>query len=93
MEFRKLCLSGSLTNRMPACNHARMDPITQTSEKDGLLSATSRNGKEPLQVRIPVGIKRAFKSQAALLGLEPNELFVKVWEHYERTRPTAPEEN
>lgn len=43
-------------------------------------------GKEPLQVRIPVTIKRAFKSQAALRGLEPNELFVEVWEHYERTR-------
>lgn len=70
-----------------------MNPINQTPETDSLLPATSRSGKEPLQVRIPVGIKRAFKSQAALLGLEPNELFVIVWEHYERTRPTAPEEN
>ena len=42
-------------------------------------------GKEPLQVRIPINIKRAFKSQAALRGMEPNELFVEVWDHYERT--------
>ena len=43
--------------------------------------------KEPLQVRIPVGIKRAFKSHAALRGMEPNALFVEVWEHYEQTSP------
>jgi hypothetical protein len=48
-------------------------------------------GKEPLQVRIPVAVKRAFKSAAALRGMEPNELFVEVWEHYERThRNDAP---
>lgn len=41
--------------------------------------------KEPLQVRIPTPVKRAFKSFAALRGMEPNELFVEVWEHYERT--------
>jgi hypothetical protein len=39
--------------------------------------------KEPLQVRIPVAVKRRFKSHAALRGMEPNELFVVVWEHYE----------
>jgi len=39
--------------------------------------------KEPLQVRIPVGVKRRFKSHAALRGMEPNELFVEVWERYE----------
>lgn len=78
---------------MAACNHAHMNPSSLTPETDSLLPSIGRSGKEPLQVRIPVGIKRAFKSQAALLGLEPNELFVKVWEHYERTRPTAPEEN
>lgn len=39
--------------------------------------------KEPLQVRIPVTVKRRFKSHAALRGMEPNELFVLVWEHYE----------
>jgi cell wall assembly regulator SMI1 len=41
--------------------------------------------KEPLQVRIPRDIKRSFKAHAALRGIEPNELFVEVWEHYERT--------
>lgn len=46
-------------------------------------------GKEPLQVRIPTSIKRAFKSQAALRGMAPHELFVEVWEHYERTRRAA----
>ncbi len=39
--------------------------------------------KEPLQVRIPVIVKRRFKSHAALRGMEPNELFVEVWERYE----------
>src|ERR1700751_3010467 len=47
-------------------------------------------GKEPLQVRIPVTVKRAFKSAAALRGMEPNELFVEVWDHCERTLRTAP---
>lgn len=46
--------------------------------------------KEPLQVRIPVEVKRSFKAYAALHGLEPNELFVEVWEHYERTSARAP---
>jgi len=41
--------------------------------------------KEPLQVRIPPNVKRRFKAQAALRGMEPNELFVEVWSHYERT--------
>jgi hypothetical protein len=39
--------------------------------------------KEPLQVRIPVAVKRRFKSHAALRGLDPHELFVEVWERYE----------
>lgn len=43
-------------------------------------------GKEPLQVRIPTEVKRRFKSYAAMRGLEPHELFVEVWEHYEKTR-------
>jgi len=42
--------------------------------------------KEPLQIRLPAGIKRQFKAHAALRGLEPNELFVEVWQHYERTK-------
>jgi hypothetical protein len=43
-------------------------------------------GKEPMQIRIPTEVKRRFKSAAALRGLEPNELFVEIWEHYERTQ-------
>jgi hypothetical protein len=43
--------------------------------------------KEPLQVRIPVAVKRRFKSHAALRGLEPHELFVEVWERYEASLP------
>lgn len=42
-------------------------------------------GKEPLQVRIPSTIKRRFKIHAAMRGIEPNELFVEVWHHYENS--------
>lgn len=45
--------------------------------------AVSGERKEPLQVRIPVSVKRRFKSLAALRGLEPNELFVEMWHSYE----------
>ncbi|HEX3673877.1 MAG TPA: MT-A70 family methyltransferase [Rhizomicrobium sp.] len=48
--------------------------------------ATFPNGKEPLQVRIPAIEKRRFKAWAAQLGIEPNELFIEVWRHYERTK-------
>lgn len=34
-------------------------------------------------------MKRRFKAAAAMRGIEPNELFVEVWEHYERTQPQA----
>lgn len=50
------------------------------------MTAQAHETKEPLQVRIPVGVKRRFKACAALRGLEPNELFVELWEHYEQTR-------
>ncbi len=43
------------------------------------------SGKEPLQVRIPAAVKRAFKTYAAMRDIEPNRLFVEVWEHYEKT--------
>ena len=43
--------------------------------------------KEPLQVRIPRDVKRRFKAHAALRGIEPNELFVEIWEQYERVHP------
>ncbi len=41
--------------------------------------------KEPLQIRIPAAVKRKFKAQAAMQGIEPNELFVQVWDHYCQT--------
>ncbi len=41
--------------------------------------------KEPLQLRLPASIKRQFKAQAALRGCEPNQLFVEVWKHYQKT--------
>jgi soluble lytic murein transglycosylase-like protein len=46
---------------------------------------SAETSKEPLQVRIPGALKRRFKAHAALRGIEPNELFVEMWEHYERT--------
>jgi soluble lytic murein transglycosylase-like protein len=45
--------------------------------------------KEPLQVRIPGALKRQFKAHAALRGIEPNELFVEMWQHYEQTHAAA----
>lgn len=48
----------------------------------GRVSAKAEK-KEPLQVRIPVAVKRRFKAHAAMRGLEPNALFVKLWEDYE----------
>jgi len=45
--------------------------------------------KEPLQIRLPARIKREFKALAALRGIDPNELFVEVWQHYERTNPSG----
>jgi hypothetical protein len=44
-----------------------------------------KEAKEPLQVRIPTRVKRRFKAFAAMQGIEPNQLFVEIWEHYERT--------
>jgi hypothetical protein len=60
---------------MPAAKHASV----QSAPGGGPGLAA----KEPLQVRIPVSIKRRFKSFAALKGIEPNELFVEVWAFYE----------
>lgn len=53
-------------------------------------STPAGDAKEPLQVRIPIPVKRRFKAHAAMRGLEPNELFVEVWNHYERTFAAAP---
>lgn len=55
----------------------------------GIVTNTVRRGsgagKEPLQVRIPAPLKRKFKAHAAMRGIEPNELFVEVWQHYEHS--------
>lgn len=63
--------------------------MENTVPSEELISASSHDaavsGKEPLQVRIPRDVKRRFKARAALLGLEPNELFVTIWEDYERS--------
>ena len=72
-----------IANCMQACDHAGMQP-----KLPGIVATRRReaaNDKEPLQVRIPSPIKRRFKTRAAMRGIEPNELFVEVWDHYERT--------
>jgi hypothetical protein len=43
--------------------------------------------KEPLQIRLPVSVKRKFTAHAVLRGLDLNEQFQEVWEHYEQTYP------
>jgi hypothetical protein len=58
---------------------------TASGEKKGHHPAPP-DTKEPLQVRIPTAVKRRFKAHAAMRGMEPNELFVEVWEHYARSR-------
>lgn len=75
-----------LTNRMRACSHARMVAVTSKTTRVTRGKPTPGGvvlEKEPLQVRIPVSVKRRFKSYAALRGIEPNALFVEIWEHYE----------
>ena len=64
-------------------------PDTESNTRPQSMMA---GGKESLQVRIPTTIKRQFKARAAIRGMEPHELFVEVWEHYERTRPKVTEQ-
>jgi hypothetical protein len=79
-----------LTGSMPACLHADMvRPARYRAEAAQPGSAPHEVAKEPLQIRIPVLVKRSFKAHAAMRGLEPNELFVEVWNHYERTAANA----
>ena len=79
-----------LTGSTPACLHAFMvRPVSSNLDAPQTASATADRAKEPLQVRIPAHIKRRFKAHAALRGLEPNELFVEVWNHYQRTVAAA----
>ena len=63
------------------------ESVIVSSKKIG--GSDMANSKEPLQVRIPVRIKRQFKARAALLGIEPNELFVEIWRQYERSQGYA----
>jgi hypothetical protein len=61
---------------MVAANHPSLVRASLASRK-------SEADKEPLQVRIPVAVKRRFKSHAALRGMAPHQLFVEVWKRYE----------
>lgn len=70
--------------------HACMIAVNHKTEVIVPVSS-GREEKEPLQVRIPIRVKRAFKSLAALRGIEPNALFVEIWEHYQRTETAAVE--
>ena len=74
-----------LTTRRIACSHARMAAAKRVPVSARASGRPRAGGadKEPLQVRIPVAVKRRFKSHAALRGLEPHELFVEMWERYE----------
>ena len=75
-----------LTGSAPACLHAYMSrPASSAAAATQPRSMPTQGAKEPLQMRIPVVVKRRFKAHAAMRGLEPNELFVEVWNHYERT--------
>jgi hypothetical protein len=81
-------LARPLTATMLACKSAGMESGKHASSTPGRRRPGTAVGKEPLQVRIPIGIKRRFKSYAALRGLDPNELFVLVWERYEASLQT-----
>ncbi|MBY0337330.1 MAG: hypothetical protein K2X11_11995 [Acetobacteraceae bacterium] len=66
----------------PTSDQPRLPNLPTTGEDTGRQADT----KEPLQVRIPVAVKRRFKAHAAMHGKEPNQLFVEVWEFYERAK-------
>jgi hypothetical protein len=71
---------------MHACMHnQRMHDAINIETQDPVGSS----GKKPLQVRIPIDVKRRFKAKAAMLGIEPNELFVEMWEMYEKANSNA----
>ncbi len=75
-----------LTNRMRACRHAawhsnRRRPTFDRPEATSPQSGKSRFWFEFQQLR-----SCRFKAWAAQLGIEPNELFIEVWRHYERTK-------
>jgi len=62
-------------------------PPPQSRASRQAVSTDHSEPKEPLQVRIPVKVKRRFKAHAAMLGIEPNELFVEIWKRYEVALP------
>lgn len=62
---------------------------SMVAAKHAVRAVKPSTAKEPLQVRIPVDIKRNFKAQAALRGLDPNELFVEVWKHWLATKQSG----
>jgi hypothetical protein len=69
--------------------HACVMPASEsTAARPRRAPLPKPEGKEPLQIRIPVSVKRQFKSRAALCGLEPNELFVEIWAYYEANHST-----
>jgi hypothetical protein len=57
--------------------HSQPHPISRRPQQ------RAAETKEPLQLRIPTIVKRRFKAHAALRGMEPNELFVEIWNDYE----------
>ena len=61
-----------------------MNTSRTSSDVEAKLPA-SNELKEPLQLRLPVSVKRQFKACAALRGCEPHQLFVEVWKHYQQT--------
>jgi len=61
-------------------------PSLPRAHSSGAPTNPNKGSKEPLQVRLPQDVKRRFKAHAAMRGIAPHELFVEVWEHYERTR-------
>ena len=68
---------------MLACGYVlNMSTVEVTSDSTGKRVLD----KEPLQIRIPRDVKRRFKAEAAMLGIEPNELFVRIWSRYERSK-------
>ena len=66
----------------PTSNQPRLPHLPTQGGADKL----GKEAKEPLQIRIPTSIKRRFKAFAAMQGKEPNELFVEVWESFERAQ-------
>jgi hypothetical protein len=85
----------SIDESRAACTHARMSSAKRylPREVSSCHPSARAEDKEPLQVRLPVHLKRQFKSHAALRGMEPHQLFVEVWEHYEASlRPSVAED-